>query len=123
MPIILTVVVVRCGPPQTELNQQRTRPETGGWSGAGGAGPGGAWQSVQSSLKNIYGMAVFRLPGLAAVVQSRAGLKTDGTDDCEACSTQPSPTNIVAQLPAVVIPGHNPPRPAKQSKRFVGPVE
>ena len=29
-------------------------------------------------------MAVFRLQGLAAIVQSRAGLKTDRTDDCEA---------------------------------------
>jgi len=50
-----------------------------------GAGPGRAQQSVQSLLKNVYGTAVFRLPGLAAVVQSRAGLKTDGTDGCEAC--------------------------------------
>jgi len=79
-PIILTVVVVRCGSPQIQLNQQRTRFETGDRSGAGGAR-----QSVQSSLKNVYGTAVFRLPGLAAVAQSRAGLKTDGTDDCEAC--------------------------------------
>ena len=68
-----------------QRNQQRTHPETGDRSGAGGAGPGRARQSVQSSLKNVYGTAVFRLPGLAAVVQSRAGPKTDGTEDCEAC--------------------------------------
>jgi len=88
-PVVLTVIVVRCGSPQIQLNQQRTRPETGGRSGAGGAGPGRARQSVQPLLKNVYGTAVFRLSGLAAVVQSRAGLKTDGTDgtdDCEACS-------------------------------------
>ena len=90
-PIILKVVVVHCGSPQIELNQQRSRPETGDRSGAGGAEPGWAWQSVQSSPKNAYGTAVFRLLGLAAVAQSRAGLKTEGTDDCEAwmCTQHP----------------------------------
>jgi len=52
-PIILTVVVVRCGSPQIQLNQQRTRLETGDRSGAGGAGPGRARQFVQSSLKKV----------------------------------------------------------------------
>ena len=117
-PIILTVVVVRCGSPQIQLNQQRTRLETGDRSGAWGAGPGRARQSVQSSLKNVYGTAVFRLPGLAAVVQSRAGLKTDGTDDCEAwlglafqcpwCRESPKSARCSAPRPRVSGPWINP---------------
>jgi hypothetical protein len=80
-------LLVVLAPPQIQLKQQRTRPGTG--VGGVGAGPGRAPQSVQSSLKNIYGTAVLRLPGLAATVESRAGLRTDGTDYCEAWSKSP----------------------------------
>ena len=46
-PVVLTVIVVRIGPPQIQPNQQRTRPETGGRSGAGGrARPGPAVRPV-----------------------------------------------------------------------------
>jgi hypothetical protein len=51
-----------------------------GWGGGPGRGP----QSVPSSLKNIYGTAALRLPGLAAILQSRARLRMDRTDYCEA---------------------------------------
>jgi hypothetical protein len=76
--------VVRRGSPEIQLNKHRTRtetPETGD-RGTGFGRGGRARQSVQSSLKNVYGTAVLRLPGLAAIVQSRAGLKMDETDDC-----------------------------------------
>ena len=77
-------------------------------------GQGGrARQSVQSSLKNVYGTAVFRLPGLAAVVQPRAGLKTDGTDGCEAC-LRPiavgAPTTLRACSPSGRLSNGNPNR-------------
>ena len=39
---------------------------------------------VTHQYPSLTGMGVFRLQGLAAVVQSPAGLKTDRTDDCKA---------------------------------------
>ena len=94
------------------MNQQRTHPETGDRSGAWGAGPARARQSVRSSLKNVNGTAVFRLPGLAAVVQSRAGLKTDETDDCEACGVPHSDVSICASFSARA--ATSPPTPAAE---------
>ena len=74
------VVVLCCSSPQLQPNQWHTHSE------AEDRGQGGCtWQPFWSWLKNIYGMVICTLPGLAAVVQSLAELKTDGADDSKSC--------------------------------------